>query len=278
MATQIDLLASLQEVDQQIQDKEKRARTLKQRMAALLSEAQSKESQLQEYRQQVEGWEARYQELAGQLSQEEKKLKEKRSRLYRIRSERELQAQRYEIDLAKEYHSHLEEETLVLMEQVEQGRTQLQQMEEEVASLRTLAQKEKAELEKVLATLQAEIQQQQQERQRIAAKIDTNLLQQYERIFSRRGGIAVVSVQAGTCQGCHMHIPPQMCNEIQAGRSIFLCPHCSRILYWSQTQEETQEDSRPKRQRKSNGRSSADADGRKVRTPQGGVAVNGGPS
>lgn len=241
MATQVDLLASLQEVDQRIRQKEKEIHELRQQAAALLEEAQIKEREIQEQRQRLAAWEARHRELEGQLNQEENRIKDKRMRLYRIRNERELQALRHEIDLTKEGSARLEEEILTLLEQIEQGRTQLRQLEEGVAASHTLVAAERARREKQVATLQAETQHDRRERDSIAAGIDARLRQQYERIFSRRGGVAVVEVQASTCQGCHMHIPAQMCNEIQTGRSIFLCPHCSRILYWRQVQEEAHE-------------------------------------
>ena len=241
MATQVDLLASLQEVDQRIRREEKEIHELQQQVAALLEEAQTKEREIQEQRQQLAAWEERHKELERQLSEEETRIKDKRMRLYRIRNERELQALRHEIDLTKEGSARLEEEILALLEQIEQGRTQLRQLEEAASASHTLAAAERARCEKRVATLQAETQHDRKERDRIAAGIDTRLRQQYERIFSRRGGMAVAEIQAGTCQGCHMHIPAQMCNEIQTGRGVFLCPHCSRILYWRQVQEEAHE-------------------------------------
>ena len=241
MATQVDLLASLQEVDQQIRQKEKHMNDLRQQAATLLEEAQAKEREIQEQQQQLATWEERHRELEGKLSQEEDRIKDKRMRLYRARNERELLALRHEIDLTKEGNARLEEEILTLLDQIEQGRTQLQQLEEGVATSHTPAAVERSQCEEQVAALRAEIQNCQKERDQIAVGIEDRLRQQYERIFSRRGGVAVVEIRGGTCQGCHMHIPPQMCNEMQTGRSIFLCPHCSRILYWRQVEEEVQE-------------------------------------
>jgi len=52
-------------------------------------------------------------------------------------------------------------------------------------------------------------------------------------IFSRRGGLAVVEVRGGICQGCRMHVPPQLFNEIQRNlERVFVCPSCQRILYF----------------------------------------------
>jgi predicted nucleic acid-binding Zn-ribbon protein len=206
-----------------------------------MEEAQAKEREIEEQQQQLAVWEERRRELEGKLGQEEDRIKDKRMRLYRIRNERELQALRHEIDLIKEGNARLEEEILTLLEQIEQGRAQLQELEEGAAASQTPAAVERVRCEEQAATLRAELQNCRKERDKIAAGIDARLRQQYERIFSRRGGVAVVEVRAGTCQGCHMHIPAQMCNEIQTGRSIFLCPHCSRILYWRQVQEEVHE-------------------------------------
>ena len=52
-------------------------------------------------------------------------------------------------------------------------------------------------------------------------------------IFSRRGGLAVVEARGGICQGCRMHVPPQLFNEIQRNLDrVFICPSCQRILYF----------------------------------------------
>jgi hypothetical protein len=51
-------------------------------------------------------------------------------------------------------------------------------------------------------------------------------------IFSRRGGLAVVEIRGGTCQGCHMNIPPQLFNLIQRNEQVIPCPNCQRILHW----------------------------------------------
>ena len=199
-------------------------------------------------------------------------------RLHQVRNDREQQALRYEIDMAKEENARIEEEALALLERTEQDGAVSRGLEEEAKACRERAANARQEAEQTTAALRGEIAQRRRELEAIEAGIEAGLLEQYRRISPRRGGIAVVKVQAGACQGCHMQIPPQMCNEIQAGRGIFVCPHCSRILYWSPQGEEEQEEQDTARQGKSNGRSSAGAGGRKVRTPQGRVAANGGPS
>ena len=57
-------------------------------------------------------------------------------------------------------------------------------------------------------------------------------------IFSRRGGLAVVEIREGICQGCRMRVPPQLFNEIQRNEQVILCPSCQRMLYWRAEREE----------------------------------------
>ena len=50
-------------------------------------------------------------------------------------------------------------------------------------------------------------------------------------VLQRRGGVAVVTVNNGTCGGCHMHVPPQDLIEIRRSASVRVCANCQRILY-----------------------------------------------
>jgi len=67
--------------------------------------------------------------------------------------------------------------------------------------------------------------------------VTRDLISRYELIFSRRGGTAVVEVNAGICQGCFMNIPPQLWNEIIRNEKLHLCPSCQRIVFVKSTEE-----------------------------------------
>lgn len=82
-----------------------------------------------------------------------------------------------------------------------------------------------------VAVIEEELRIVRDERAVLAAGIAPFLLQEYERIFSRRGEVAVVALADETCQGCHMHLPPQMCMNLQRHPRLTFCPHCHRILF-----------------------------------------------
>jgi predicted nucleic acid-binding Zn-ribbon protein len=81
------------------------------------------------------------------------------------------------------------------------------------------------------AAVEKELRAAREKRRALTSGINTFLLQEYERIFSRRGRVAVVALVNEACQGCHMHLPPQMCLELQRHPKLTFCPHCHRILF-----------------------------------------------
>jgi CheY-like chemotaxis protein len=77
---------------------------------------------------------------------------------------------------------------------------------------------------------------------RAIRKIDPKLLTKYDGIRKKRAGIGLVLVEDGTCQGCHIQLPPQLYNELQRGNTFECCPSCNRILFWRPLAERTTED------------------------------------
>ncbi|MBI3302102.1 MAG: hypothetical protein HYZ72_08520 [Deltaproteobacteria bacterium] len=244
MATQIDLLAALQEIDQRLHQKEHTLQELRQQVAAIIAQIETREREAEEQQQRISELEARHRAAERQLREEEEKIKEKRVRLNRIRNERELQAMRREIDMMKEANGKLEDDALMLLEQIEQEKTRLVQTRAQIDALKARIDQETAQAEARITTLEEETRQERSERDKIVRSVDADLCTRYERIFARRGGLAVVEIRAGTCQGCHMHIPPHMGNQIRSNVQqntgvIFHCPHCGRILYWRMAPEDT---------------------------------------
>src|SRR2546425_928538 len=117
---------------------------------------------------------------------------------------------------------------------VAEGEGRLAALEEAVRGQTEAATKARDEL----ARLGAEIERERTARSEIIQGVDGDLRRKYEMIFSRRGGVAVVEVRGGICQGCRMRVPPQLYNEIQRNEQVILCPSCQRMLFWRAEAEE----------------------------------------
>ena len=238
MATQITQLISLQELDQRLQRKEQQLEELHQQVAVIVAEKEAREGEAEERQQRIDTLERQHREADGQLKLEEEKIKEKRVRLNRVRNERELLVLQREIELMKESNGQLEENILNVLEQLEEEGRQQTEILARIQELQAQLTQETANVESQIATLEEDTLVERKKRDHLAADLDVSLCARYERIFGNRGGLAVVEVRDGTCQGCHMHVPPHMCNQIQSSqmqgdRAIFYCPqpHCGRILY-----------------------------------------------
>ncbi len=72
------------------------------------------------------------------------------------------------------------------------------------------------------------------ERAAIAKDLKPQVINRYERIKSRRGGIGIVNVADETCLGCYIQIPPQIyIHLLKETSDLTECPHCHRILYFA---------------------------------------------
>ncbi len=238
MTTQIELLAAVQLVDQSLREKTRTVEESEGRVAALEAALRAQTAAAATARQDLETLLGRQRDLEGRLAAIETKLRDRRMRITRIRNERELGLAKREVDLLKEEQGTVETELLQVMEQVQGASAKLDGVEGEIASLNTAMETEATELRATIARLGGEIDRERGQRDILIKDVDDDLRRRYELIFSRRGGLAVVPIRGGTCQGCHMHVPPQLINLIQRNEQVILCPNCQRMLYQRRESEE----------------------------------------
>ena len=232
MPTQIEVLATLQLVDQSLHTKTRAVAEGEGRVAALEEAVRAQTAAASAARDELAALGVRQRDLEGRLAVAEAKMKDRRMRITRIRNDKELGLARREVELLKEETGTLETELVAVMEQVEAATAKLQGLDAELARLVAERDREASELRETLTRLSAEIERERAARSELAQTIDGDLRRKYEMIFSRRGGLAVVEVRSGICQGCRMRVPPQLFNQIQRNAEVILCPSCQRMLYW----------------------------------------------
>lgn len=235
----IDILASLQAIDQRRRERTLVIEALAETTATLLADLASQTAIVVGQREIASLANVRRRELEALLAEQEKRVMERRMRIGRIRNDRELEAAQNEISSLREAKARHEEELLDLMEQGEATDVELAEVESSLLEQSGEAQAHQTAAATRTATLHAEIAAEAAERERVAIQLPENLRRRYEQVFSRRAGLAVVRVRHGNCLGCNMKVPPQLYNEVLRRESIQTCPDCQRILYW---QEETEAD------------------------------------
>jgi len=227
----MNLLRELQEVDQELAElatvrakyegelqdlsaEKNRIQGMVDELNAELNELQKEESQLQ-------------QEMLGEKDQ----IAKVEARLPEIQTQKEYVAVLKEIDMAKKASL----DTQVKITEKENQLTDLMSdLEEKQGELATIAEKSdlrQAEVEKILSESDETSAARQATRNSLAKDLPKALLSKYQRIFSRRGGLAVAQVVDGACLGCNIQLPPQQYNRLHKGTELQSCPHCNRLLY-----------------------------------------------
>jgi predicted nucleic acid-binding Zn-ribbon protein len=241
LRAQIEALAALQRIDQSLRENTQELQAGESRVAALTDAVQAHEMAVTEIATELAQLTARQSELEGRLSQVESRMKDRRMRITRIRNDKELGLAKREVELLKEEGGGLEAELMAVLEQAEVATKRLDAARTELASLTGARDAEAATLRDTAGRLSAEIERDRSRRDELVGVVDGDLCRRYEMIFSRRGGVAVVPVRGGTCQGCHMHVPPQLYNQLQRNEQLILCPNCQRMLYWQPEGDEASE-------------------------------------
>ncbi len=236
MPTQIELLIQLQQVDQTLRANTQTVGSSETRVAEFDEAYRAKAVATDQARSVATALSARQRELEERLSAGETKMKDRRMRITRIRNDKELGLARREVELLKEEITALETELQQVYEQVEAATSSLAGLEGELKALAEAREAEAVVLKETIARLGADIERDRARRQTLIDTVDQELRRRYETILSRRGGLAVVAVRDGTCQGCRMRIPPQLYNQIQRNDQVILCPSCQRMLHWQQNE------------------------------------------
>ena len=235
MREQIEILALLQNVDREIKKKNGAKQILMEEIRKREEDLKLKRSEVAQLKAEWKEKDKLRQEKEHLLQDEGRKTTDKRMRMNRIKNIRELQALQHEVDQIKQANALLEEDLIGVLEDLEARTSILRERDEELSGLESAWGEQKAGLEAQVAQLENEVAETSVGRQTIAAQLNGDLIQRYEMIFSRRGGMAVVAIADGICQGCFMNIPHQLSNEIRKSERLHLCPSCHRILYYKPT-------------------------------------------
>ncbi|UCH26174.1 MAG: hypothetical protein JSV66_00575 [Trueperaceae bacterium] len=130
----------------------------------------------------------------------------------------------------------LEEDTLPLMEKLEQLADEIADLQNELSELTPklgeLSDRENARL----ADLEERIRTVTSQRNAIAATIEKPLLKQYEQVRRARRGLGLVLVVKNQrCGGCNVKLPIHVVQKALKGKGITRCPSCGRILWAKQS-------------------------------------------
>ena len=150
-----------------------------------------------------------------------------------IKTNKEYQAHRFEIELAKKKKGEIEDQLLLLMEQVDTKKKELAGVEAALKISEQRFEAERVTLEGSVSVLEEELAEVTRKRKEIAAAVEPSLLRTYEKLRGTRKGQALAGVtKEGSCMACRLQIEPQVVSDVKRANTILTCSYCQRILYW----------------------------------------------
>ena len=149
-----------------------------------------------------------------------------------ITAPRELQALNDEVESLGRRQRQLEDDLLDVLEPAEELTTEVDKLVQQ----RDLLAAQADEIRGRIAVQEAEIdgatETARAERDAAAAGLDAPLLDRYEKLRTRLGGIAVARLEGAQCTGCHVALPAMELDQVRhaAPDEIVVHEDCGRIL------------------------------------------------
>ncbi|MBI5583233.1 MAG: hypothetical protein HY892_05380, partial [Deltaproteobacteria bacterium] len=162
----------------------------------------------------------------------EQRIKKSRAKLMEVKNNKEYKAMLTEIDDLTKAKSVQEDSLLEMMDKLEQLTGQVQERRKLVDSKASEGQIQKEALQQAAASCALELAELETRRRQVETRIEKPYLEKYEFLRARLQGLAMAEARQGACLVCHIHIPPQMYNELQRRDRLITCPSCHRILYF----------------------------------------------
>jgi predicted nucleic acid-binding Zn-ribbon protein len=229
---QLALLIELQKMESTAGSITVRKRDLPVQMAELEAKFKEYHAGVETVREQLEGLRTRRREKDNQLRMGQETLKRNRERLLDVKTNKEYQSILKEIEASETKNSHLEDEIISLLDELDLLEKAVKTREEELEAQCRRYEEEKAKMTEELSSLAGELDVCVWKSGELRKNIPSEILRKYEQIKNAARGVAVVSCWKEICNGCHVSIPPQLYNELQKSVALLTCPNCSRIIYW----------------------------------------------
>jgi len=189
------------------------------------AEAVEQEQQQWHSRQQTAELEA--QSLASRIQESEQRLMSGQ-----VRNPTELESLQSSIEALQRPRGTVETNSVEallkneeLTSRVVTARTQLQSVQQVWSASQTELTEEETKLKRGFLQLK-------KQRDTLVETLDKPLLQQYEYLRERKGGVAVAAVENGNCTTCNVKVPSGMVSTVRSQPDkLVTCPSCGRILY-----------------------------------------------
>lgn len=235
---QINILVEVQGVERDILIAGRQLDALSDAAVSLDHEANMRETQVADERKALDDLKKSYRELESESQINREMIVKSNEKLRGVKTNKEYQSTLKEIEEIRKRNSGVEDRMLDQLEKIESAE---QAVMEKEAQLEGFIQSCREKKEALIARRQGErqtVDTLNEKKIQISARADPKMISILDEVKRKVRGKAVVPVQGAICMGCHMNIPAQLSNELQRFDQLRFCPHCHRIIYWKENDNE----------------------------------------
>jgi len=196
----------------------------KQRLKSVIESVNSAESE-------IKGNEVEISKIELDIDTRKDSITKLKNQQLETKKNEEFAAMEHSITNYQDEISKLEDSQLELMEKGEELNTSLKEANDIHAKEQKVVDAELAIIKERKIQFSKKIEELKSDREKIASNIDNDLLDQYNRIFKSKKGVAVSELVNDICSGCHMKVTPTTAGMVRAEKVVSTCDQCGRILY-----------------------------------------------
>jgi predicted nucleic acid-binding Zn-ribbon protein len=227
---QLILLLQLQTCDIKVRELESAAKQLPAKLDPLRRDLAKLSTMLDVERGKLAETEVWRKTQQDQIDKERTDFRQAQNKLQASKNSKEFNAASREVENKKKGILDRETEIKKVLEATSAQATQLTSKDADVDKLREELTSSEAAMADQIAAVDAQLLEARTARDAARTHVEKQWLKTYDTLSAKRG-YAVAPVIKGTCQGCHMTLPPQLNNILARMESIETCPRCQRLVY-----------------------------------------------
>ncbi len=232
----LSLLLALEELDQKRKDVQERLREIPAKTERLNGESSRIDRSLSEKEHSISSKEKSISSLELDCKTSQSHEGEKKVKLNSVKTQKEYDALKFEIDQAQVERDKLEEKILLLMDEISELKDLLKREKLAGEAKKKELKQELGDLSTTEKTLQDESKSLEEQTQAQIQSLPEDALREYSRLRAALPEGRILSKlvpieNAFSCSTCNSPVSPQIVVNIKKGLSLFRCEICRRLLY-----------------------------------------------
>jgi hypothetical protein len=182
-----------------------------------------------------------------EIKEKLKKLEAKQSSIKKVE---EFNALTQEMSSAEKERLSIERVTSDLIDKKNSEEEILEKIKQSLSSTEESSKALEQDIINNIKQINKEGQELKTKRDELVKKADVDTFKIYERLLKNKKDKVLVPMANRTCSGCHIALTAQHENSVRKSERLVFCEHCSRLLYWQESEDLEGTANAPKRRRR----------------------------